>query len=257
MSNTNKTKRLKMVLLILALLVLFFLKAQQAYALVMPDYVRDGFETVIEVTREPAIMYTIYFVLFIMVFYGLYSAALAKVKIFGGDDGLNKSGKMVCIGFTLLTVFGMFWYLRNTAIDDMLTTLPAPFIALGAVMLPLIIFVACYKAQARLGTRWKLVWILLSGIALVAFGNLVESEEVTSVGTLITFIGLIMLFVTLVKWFRNRSGTRSGPGRERGRRGRRGRRGDDGDDDDEGTEVEPTMSVTRNNGTVTINGRVD
>ena len=74
--------------------------------------------------------YSVYFFTFIFFFillYGIYSAALRKVKIFQDGESVNKQGKLIGISLSLLSCLAIFFFTKERGIDAVLEDVLAPF----------------------------------------------------------------------------------------------------------------------------------
>jgi len=177
----------------LFILYLFVLILLSSIALALPASINRGLEMFISITRNATILYSMFFILFFITFYGIYSGALGKLKIFGGDDGLNKSGKLVAVGFTGLTTFGMFWAGRKYSVEEFVTKLPEPFIVAGAAGLALLIFAVFYFGlRDQLGDRWWRYCIACIGFSLVVFGAYVNRDWIVFWGWFIVALSLLL-----------------------------------------------------------------
>jgi hypothetical protein len=138
--------------------------------------------------------YTVYaasFILFFILLYAIFAAALARVKVFQGEGAISRNGKMVAVALSLLSSMGVFVYMRgiHTAIERVNGTLGW----FGAVALAGLVFAITYfniKTNEE-GTVARGAAFFATALALLLYGMFTDSKGAADLGALILLITAI------------------------------------------------------------------
>ncbi|MBL7051140.1 hypothetical protein ISS04_03160, partial [Candidatus Woesearchaeota archaeon] len=84
------------------------------------------------------------FIFFFVLLYGIYAAALRKVKIFSEGDTISRQGKLVAVSFAMLSSFAIFFVTREQGIRAFLENILEPLGLFAGVLLGITVFSIIY-----------------------------------------------------------------------------------------------------------------
>lgn len=140
--------------------------------------------------------YGVTLVFYFLLFYGVFSAALKKVKIFEGEGalGLNSAGKMFAIAVSGLSCLSIFAF--KDASESFIRGVLSPLGIWGGMALGIIFFIFMYKQFKDGGSAHPRSWaLLLTGVLLFASGTLISEPNV------LPAIGIIMIIIGIISFF--------------------------------------------------------
>lgn len=155
--------------------------------------------------------YTVYaatMILFFVLLYGVFAAGLSKVKVFQGDKGLGKNGKMVAVSLALLSDIGIFYGIRSaeTAIERVAGSIGFG----GGVAFAFLIFaITYYNLKTSDAFSRAAAWVA-GGLALLVWGMFADNQAAVSWGSFILIVAIIAAAIWSIT--RGRTATRDDAG---------------------------------------------
>lgn len=136
--------------------------------------------------------YSVYFFTFIFFFillYGIYSAALRKVKIFQEGESVNRQGKLVGISLSLLSCLSIFFFTRGKGIEAILEDVLAPFGIFAGFGIAMLVFgIVYFGFRGEDGSRsWKIA-LAAAGLGMIVAGMITTAPNIMWWGWLLAFI---------------------------------------------------------------------
>ena len=149
--------------------------------------------TLWDLMQQEYSVYFITFLLFFILLYSIFLAAIGKVSVFKQGSGPNKYGKVVAGAFSALATVGIFAFAEGQGgVRGMMETLLMPFGIYGGLGLALVTFMIVFfglKDQED-SRSWKIA-MASAGLALVGFGTWVSRPNIMWLGWLIAFLALL------------------------------------------------------------------
>lgn len=144
------------------------------------------------------IQYGLCFILFFILLYGAFSAGLKRAKAFGGDDGLSKEGKMICVALAMISDLGIFTLiLKKGGPKATLVPIFDSIGSFGVLALGVILFLIMYYGFRNENDKKPCWAILLTGLTMMFIGSLVQNNDLTGLGSVLFVIGVICLLFTV------------------------------------------------------------
>ena len=170
------------------------------------------------------------FIFFFVLLYGIYAAALRKVKVFSEGDTISRQGKLVAVSFAMLSSFAIFFVTREQGIRAFLENILEPLGLFAGVLLGITVFSIIYFGfKGPSGERnWK-AGMAAAGLGMIVAGMIIDSPGAVSWGWLLIIIAAIFALIGLF-----------GGGRRD-----RGRGDDDNDDDNDDDDERESPDFTR------------
>ncbi|MBN2422595.1 hypothetical protein JXB41_05180 [Candidatus Woesearchaeota archaeon] len=153
--------------------------------------------TLYDFTRNNYIRFTVSFLFYFMMLYGLFGVGLSNLPAFAEKKKLNKYGKLVCLGLAGLSVLGIFALGGHESISSIVARTLGPFAVFSAISIAVAAFSLVYFSFREVDKENK-AWrygLLFMGLSLVWFGYLVTEPHVTSIGWFVAFIGLLVFMI--------------------------------------------------------------
>lgn len=162
--------------------------------------VQRALNNVFRLLQNTYVVYFISFVFFFILFYAIYAAAASRVRVFQGEGGVNRRGKIFSVALSALTVLGIFFLTRGRNMRQVLEDTLGWFGAFAGLLLALISFLMVWRGfREDLGNgRAMSIALFIAGLALIAAGYMFTTPSMMAWGYLIAFltlpIGLFSLF---------------------------------------------------------------
>jgi len=138
----------------------------------------DLSEKFVEITRDSSIIAYVTLVLFFIIIYAIFSAAMKMMPMFKEGDDINRAGKTISIILAVMTCYAVF-KIRETGGVSNFDEVLMHFAFFGAIVIALVIALVFMVglSEEKTGTWWlplvfaviviALVWIFLGGTATV------------------------------------------------------------------------------------------
>lgn len=138
-------------------------------------------------------VYLATFILFLLMLYAIYAAALRRISLFQSGEGLSKNGKIVAWCFAGLSVLAIFWQVRNKDIVRLLVDLLSPFGVLAGIVVALVVFLLVWQGfrEEAGGRAWE-VALVAAGLAMIVMGMILAYSTIWWLGWLAVLIGLLL-----------------------------------------------------------------
>ena len=158
------------------------------------------FTQLYQMMRTPSIVYGLAFLLYFMLFYGIYAAALKFVPTFAGDNGLNHQGKVVAIALSGLTLLSLFVFTKGN-IMSVMEKLLGPFGVFGGLMLACLFAGITYFGITGANNSSTFAWVATAAAIGMIFAGLILTKD-----TLMSWGFLILLIALPIALLANRNG---------------------------------------------------
>ena len=138
------------------------------------------------------------FIFFFILLYGIYAAALRKVKVFSEGDTLNRQGKLVAVAFAMLSSFAIFFVTREQGIRAFLNNILEPLGLFAGVLLGITVFSIIYFGFRNPSgeKNWKAA-MAAAGLGMIVAGMITDSPGAVSWGWLLIIIAAIFALIGL------------------------------------------------------------
>ncbi|HLC66574.1 MAG TPA: hypothetical protein VJK52_02950, partial [Candidatus Nanoarchaeia archaeon] len=154
--------------------------------------------TFTEITQSTQAVTAISFLLFFMLLYAVIIAPLARIKIFKGDHGVTKPGKIAAVAIALLATVGIFYGYGGKAPAALFNIL-APFGVFGGLVLALVIFLLIFMGFRESGTGSAFpIALTTAALAMILAGALLSEPNISAIGWIIAGIAVIVFLIMMV-----------------------------------------------------------
>lgn len=186
----------------------------------VPDvYAASAFGNVINQTfgqlnsflNNTYIVYGLTFILLFVLFYAIFAAAMTKVKIFAGEHGLSKEGKIVGVALAALTNLSIFYFTVPPGPQEVLKQILPAFGIFGGAALGLVIFAIVYFGfgEASGDRNWRM-GLAAAGVGMVLAGMITSSPNISAWGWLLALIAGIFVLIGTFRGGGSGGGTHTG-----------------------------------------------
>lgn len=196
----------------------------------IPGSVQRVFRNFFSYLQNKFVVFFLTFLLFFMLLYAIYAALAQRLRVFGGEQGLSRQGKILSVALAMLTTLSIFYFTRGKSMDQILKDVLEPFGVLGGLVIALVIFLLIYNGfREDMGRGFAATLaLLLAGLTLVVVGAALTHPNIMSWGWIIAAIAILIVGIgALIGHFRRPAGEGVHPGEGEGGRGPG--EGDDGD----------------------------
>lgn len=154
--------------------------------------VARGFELLWEIFQNPFVIWGFTFLFYFIFFYAVISGGLSKIKVFRGDNGPNKQGRVVAGSLAALMDISILFTTRGQDVEGVLTRVLNPFGIIGPLALGIIIFAIVYYSfkDESGGKDWRLA-VGCAGLAMIVVGMSLKDPGWTAWGWLFLLVALV------------------------------------------------------------------
>ncbi len=180
-------KDVRNALIILAVVLLLVVPSVSAAPNVTQALAKVG-KQFIDLTKNTYVMYFVSFILVFMIMYAAFAAGLGRVPAFGGggDQGLNKQGKTICIALAGLSSLGLIWRFGRSfdGITRFLST-AGWFAVIAFAALPFAIVYFHFKHGEG---RDIVMALAAAGFGIFVYGTLMKDNNAIAWGMLLMIV---------------------------------------------------------------------
>jgi hypothetical protein len=197
----------------LNLVLMVFLSILPSVFAQSDNIITDAFGKIYEVLQDEDLVFALTFLLFLILLYALFAAALGRTSVFGDNKLPNKLGRMIAITLSALICIGLFSLGGRENLIAFIGSQMALMGIPGALMFGVLIFAVAYASFKGKKGRSLAKALFVLGLTFIVWGLISLSEDIYSWGWIILLVSITM---GLLKLF-GRGGRQEPPPRGLGR----------------------------------------